>query len=85
VPLVIGGYLTGFTVVAETAERCPSFTSPTPGLESACHSHLGPDAKFRLSDEGGVAAFPQDVRATVERHFALRLANLHLSLVELGF
>ena len=83
--VVIGAYLTGFTVVAETTERCPSFMSPTPGLEHSCHSHLGPDAKFRLSDVGGASAFPQDVPAKAVRHFALRLANLHVSLVELGF
>ena len=85
VAVLIAAYLTGFTPVVETTERCPSFMSPTPGLEQLCHSHLGPDAKFRLSDLGGALAFPQDVPAIQEHHFALRLANLHVSLVELGF
>jgi len=59
--------------------------SPTPGLEHLCHSHLGPDAKFRLSDVGGVSAFPQDVPATEEHHLMIRLAYLDISLVDLGF
>ena len=82
---LLAGYLTGFTPTLESTDRCPGFMSPTPGAEHLCHSHLGPDAKFRLSDTAGPAAFPQDVPALHERHIALRLANLDLSLVDLGF
>jgi hypothetical protein len=82
---LIGAYLTGFTPIVEISERCPEFSSPTPGAEYLCHSHLGPDAKFRRSDAGAPTAIPGDVPATQSHRLAVRLANLQLWLFDLDF
>ena len=82
---LVGAYVTGLTPIVEFSEHCPGFSSPTPGAEHLCHSHLGPDAKFRLHDPGVPAVVPADVPALQNRRLALRLVNLRLSLFDLDF
>ena len=84
VPLVVA-YATGVTATLEGRERCPEFSSPTPAAPHLCHSHLGPDAKYRVSDTGARSIPPPDTEAIQERHATLRLANFHLSLVDATF
>ena len=77
--------MTGLTPILEFSEHCPGFSSPTPGAEHLCHSHLGPDAKFRLRDLGVPVVVPADVPALQNRRLALRLVSLRLSLFDLDF
>ena len=80
---LVGAYVTGLTPIADVSEHCPGFSSPTPGAERLCHSHLGPDAKYLLLALGSASAFPADQPAIQNRRLALRLNNLRLSLFDL--
>ena len=82
---LVGAYVTGLTPIVEFSEHCPGFSSPTPGAEHLCHSHLGPDAKYLLLALGSASAFPTDQPAIRNRRLALRLDNLRLSLFDLDF
>lgn len=82
---LFGAYVTGLTPIVEFSDHCPGFSSPTSGAEHLCHSHLGPDAKYRQRDPGIPAVLPADVPALQNRRLALRLVNLRLSLFDLDF